>query len=54
MEGFLLGLASGGTCLADCAPVLVPLMLGRGRPARANAMLLVNFSAGMVDPGRRD
>ena len=27
-EGFLLGLANGGVCLAYCAPVLVPYLLG--------------------------
>jgi hypothetical protein len=48
MEGFLLGLASGGTCLAYCAPVLVPVVLGAGRGARANAVLLAEFLAGRL------
>jgi sulfite exporter TauE/SafE len=48
MEGFLLGLASGGTCLAYCAPVLVPLMLGGGQPARANGMVLAEFLFGRL------
>jgi sulfite exporter TauE/SafE len=48
MEGFLLGLASGGTCLAYCAPVLVPLLLGAGRDSRANAVILAKFLAGRL------
>lgn len=48
MEGFLLGLASGGTCLAYCASVLVPLMLGGGQPARANAAVLAKFLLGRL------
>jgi sulfite exporter TauE/SafE len=48
MEGFLLGLASGGTCLAYCAPVLLPLLLGTGQPVRANGFLLVKFLLGRL------
>ena len=48
MEGFLLGLASGGTCLAYCAPVLVPLMLGVGQPSRGNGVLLAKFLFGRL------
>jgi hypothetical protein len=48
MEGFLLGLASGGTCLAYCAPVLVPLMLGGGQPAHASGFVLAKFHFGRL------
>ncbi len=48
MEGFLLGLTSGGTCLAYCAPVLLPLMLGAGRPARGSGILLAKFLLGRL------
>ncbi|MGB7539405.1 MAG: sulfite exporter TauE/SafE family protein [Anaerolineales bacterium] len=48
MEGFLLGLASGGTCLAYCAPVLVPMLLGAGQSARGNGILLGKFLIGRL------
>jgi sulfite exporter TauE/SafE len=48
VEGLLLGLASGGTCLAFCAPVLLPLMLGAGQPVRANGFLLAEFLLGRL------
>ena len=48
MQGFLLGLASGATCLAYCAPVLVPLVLGEGRSAARNLGLVGQFLGGRL------
>lgn len=47
-QGFLLGLASGGACLAYCAPVLVPYLLGEGRTLRSNAGLVGGFLGGRL------
>ena len=48
MQGFLLGLANGATCLAYCAPVLIPLMLGEGQKTRHNWGMLAKFLAGRL------
>jgi sulfite exporter TauE/SafE len=48
MQGFLLGLANGATCLAYCAPVLIPLMLGEGHKTRQNWGLLGKFLGGRL------
>lgn len=48
MEGFFLGLASGITCLAYCASVLTPYMLGEGNRAGKNAWVLGQFLAGRL------
>jgi sulfite exporter TauE/SafE len=48
MQGFLLGLASGATCLAYCAPVLIPLVLGEGRSAAHNLGLVGQFLGGRL------
>jgi sulfite exporter TauE/SafE len=48
MQGFLLGLANGATCLAYCAPVLIPLMLGEGQKTRQNWRLLGKFLGGRM------
>lgn len=48
MQGFLLGLANGTTCLAYCAPVLLPLFLGEGRRVRHNWALLAQFLGGRL------
>jgi sulfite exporter TauE/SafE len=47
-EGFLLGLASGGVCLAYCAPVLVPYLLGEGKPVRSSAVAVGGFLSGRL------
>jgi sulfite exporter TauE/SafE len=46
MTGFLLGLANGTSCLAFCAPVLVPYLLAEGDGARRAASLLGRFMVG--------
>jgi len=48
MQGFLLGLASGTTCLAYCAPVLVPFLLGEGQQVRQNWAALGKFLGGRL------
>ncbi len=48
MQGFLLGLANGATCLAYCAPVLIPLMLGEGQKTRHNWGMLGKFLGGRL------
>jgi len=48
MEGFLLGLASGGACLTYCAPVLVPYLLGEGGTVRASLVPVGGFLGGRL------
>ncbi len=48
MQGFLLGLAVAPTCLAYCAPVLVPYLLGEGRDVRQNYAVLGQFLGGRL------
>lgn len=48
VEGFLLGIASGGVCLTYCAPVLVPYLLGEARTVRANLVPVGGFLAGRL------
>jgi sulfite exporter TauE/SafE len=48
MQGFLLGLASGTTCLAYCAPVLLPFLLGEGQRVRQNWVILGKFLGGRL------
>lgn len=48
VQGFLLGLASGGACLTWCAPVLVPYLLGEGRTVRASLVPVGGFLGGRL------
>lgn len=48
INGFLLGLANGGACLATCAAVLIPLFLGEGRRVTENSWLLARFLVGRL------
>jgi sulfite exporter TauE/SafE len=48
LQGFLLGLANGTSCLAYCAPVFLPFLLGEGRTVRRNIALLIQFLAGRL------
>ena len=47
-QGLMLGIANGGTCLATCAPVLTPYLLGEGRPARASMISVGGFLGGRL------
>jgi hypothetical protein len=48
MRGFLLGLANGTVCIASCAPVIIPYILGEGKSVRHNAVVLGQFLAGRL------
>ncbi|MGQ9683904.1 MAG: urease accessory protein UreH domain-containing protein [Anaerolineae bacterium] len=48
MPGFLLGLSSGVACMATCAPVLVPYLIGQGRGVRAGYGALALFLGGRL------
>jgi sulfite exporter TauE/SafE len=48
VSGFLLGLATGPSCLAFCAPVLVPYLLAEGHGPRRSASLLGFFLLGRL------
>jgi len=48
MQGFLLGLSTGITCLAYCSPVLVPYLLGEGKSIRQTASTLSQFMLGRL------
>jgi sulfite exporter TauE/SafE len=48
VSGFLLGLASGTSCLAFCAPILVPYLVAEGGPGRTGFPLLGRFLAGRL------
>jgi len=48
MQGFLLGLANGTSCLALCAPVLIPFLLSEGKGVRQNLATLVKFLGGRL------
>jgi hypothetical protein len=47
-ERFLLGLANGGVCLAYCAPVLVPYLLGAGDTVRRSVVSVGEFLGGRL------
>jgi sulfite exporter TauE/SafE len=48
IEGLLLGLSTGGSCLAFCAPVLLPYFVGEGKRITGNLPLLAVFLAGRL------
>ncbi len=48
MEGLFLGLATGTACLAYCAPVLIPYLIGEGKGIRQNSLMLVVFLIGRL------
>ena len=48
VNGLMLGLANGATCLAACAPMLVPLFLGESQRPRNNWGLLARFLGGRL------
>jgi hypothetical protein len=47
-EGFILGLSNGLTCVAYCAPVLLPYLLGEGKGVLWNALLTGQFLLGRL------
>jgi sulfite exporter TauE/SafE len=48
LEGFILGLSNGVTCMAYCAPGLVPYLLGEGKSITQNSALTVQFLLGRL------
>jgi sulfite exporter TauE/SafE len=48
MQGFLLGLANGTTCLAFCAPALIPFLMHEGQTVRQNLVMLLKFLGGRM------
>jgi sulfite exporter TauE/SafE len=48
MQAFLLGLSNGAVCLAYCAPVLIPYLLGEGKRISRNFAVLIRFLAGRL------
>jgi sulfite exporter TauE/SafE len=48
MQGFMLGLANGTSCLAFCIPVLVPFLLHQGKNVRQNIVTLLVFLGGRL------
>jgi sulfite exporter TauE/SafE len=48
MRGFLLGLANGTSCLALCAPVLMPYLVAEGGALRRNVASLLRFLLGRL------
>ena len=48
VQGFLLGLANGGSCLTACAPVFLPYIVGEGRSVRLNVPPVIYFLGGRL------
>lgn len=48
MNGFLLGLANGATCVGYCAPVLVPWLMSGGGKVLWNVLALAGFLGGRL------
>lgn len=48
LQGFLLGLSTGTTCLAYCSPVLIPYLLGEGKAVRQTALTVSQFMLGRL------
>jgi sulfite exporter TauE/SafE len=48
MEGFLLGLSNGASCLTFCAPALIPFLMHEGQDVRQNLVTLLKFLVGRM------
>jgi len=48
VQGFLLGLANGVSCLGTCAPVLLPYLVSEGRTVRGSTVPLLHFLGGRL------
>ena len=48
LDGFILGLSNGVTCVAYCAPGLIPYLLGEGKSVARNSALTVQFLLGRL------
>ena len=45
-EGFLLGIATGTTCLATCGPIYAPYLMQYDRNLKASLVTLLEISGG--------
>jgi sulfite exporter TauE/SafE len=48
IQGFLLGLANGGSCLTACVPIFLPYLVSEGRSVRHNISPVASFLAGRL------
>jgi len=48
IQGFLLGIANGGSCLTACAPIFLPYLVGEGRSVRHNIPPVLYFLTGRL------
>ncbi len=48
LDGFVLGLSNGGACMAACAPVLLPYLLGEGKDIVRNYWITGQFLFGRL------
>ena len=48
LDGFILGLSSGVACIATCAPVLIPYLLGEGKGIVHNCWVTGQFLLGRL------
>ena len=48
LDGFILGLSNGVACIATCAPVLIPYLLGEGKGIVRNSLLTAQFLLGRL------
>jgi sulfite exporter TauE/SafE len=48
LQGLILGLSNGTACLASCAPVMLPYILGGGKSIRNNLSDLLFFLSGRM------
>jgi hypothetical protein len=48
LDGFILGLSNGVTCIATCAPVLVPYFLGEAKGIACNYWVTGQFLSGRL------
>ena len=48
LDGFILGLSNGITCMATCAPVLIPYLLGEGKSITRNYWITGQFLLGRL------
>jgi hypothetical protein len=48
LDGFILGLSNGVACMATCAPVLIPYLLGEGKGIVRNYWVTGQFLFGRL------
>ncbi len=48
MQAFILGISNGATCIAYCAPVLIPFLFGEGKGVLSNGFVVIQFLTGRL------